>query len=83
MKKTAVIGAVALPVMATVTPVFAETTTVSDVNTAMSTAVGTIASDAMSAIATVVPIAAPILGAFAVIGIALYTYRKFTGKKGG
>lgn len=45
--------------------------------TAMTTAITTIATDCTSAIAAVVPVAAPILGALAVIGIAIKTVSKF------
>lgn len=45
--------------------------------TAMTTAIQTIATDCTSAISSVVPVAAPIMGAIAVIGIAIKTLRKF------
>jgi hypothetical protein len=54
-------------------------TTVSDVTTALSTALGTIATNALSAIAAIVPVAAPILGAVAIIGIGIKVFKKIRG----
>ena len=45
--------------------------------TAMTAAITTIATDCTNAIAAVVPVAAPIMGAIAVIGIAIKTLGKF------
>lgn len=45
--------------------------------TAMTSAVTTIASDCTGAIAAIVPVAAPIMGALIVIGIAIKTFKKF------
>ena len=55
-------------------------TTMSDVVTALSTALGTVATSAMSAISGIVPVAAPILGAILVVGIGIKAFKKITGK---
>lgn len=47
------------------------------ITTAMVTAVTTIASDAVSGIAAVVPVAAPIFGGLLIIGVVMSTVRKF------
>lgn len=47
------------------------------ITTAMVTAVTTIASDAVSGIAAVVPVAAPIFGGLLIIGVVMKTVRKF------
>ena len=49
--------------------------------TAMTAAITTIATDCTNAIAAVVPVAAPIMGAIAVIGIAIKTLGKFGVRK--
>lgn len=45
--------------------------------TALVTAVTTFASSAMGAIASIVPVALPIMGALVVVGIGIKTFRKF------
>ena len=55
-------------------------TTVSDVVTALGTALGTVATSALSAISTIVPIAAPVLGGVLVIGIGIKAFKKLAGK---
>lgn len=55
-------------------------TTMSDVVTALSTALGTVATSAMSAITAIVPVAAPILGAILVVGIGIKAFKKITGR---
>lgn len=55
-------------------------TTMSDVVTALSTALGTVATSAMSAISGIVPVAAPILGAILVVGIGIKAFKKITGR---
>lgn len=47
---------------------------------AMVTAVTTIASDATAGIAAIVPVAAPVLGGIILIGVAIKTVRRFTGR---
>ncbi len=42
--------------------------------------VTTIASDAMSAIGSIIPVALPIVGAMVVVGIGLKVFKKVTGK---
>lgn len=46
--------------------------------TSLTTGVTTIATDAMSAIAAVVPVALPIAGAVIVVGIAMKAFKKST-----
>lgn len=53
---------------------------VSSVTTALTAGVTSIASDAMSAIGSVIPVALPIMGAVVVVGIGLKVFRKVTGK---
>lgn len=45
--------------------------------TAMTTAVSTIASDALSGIAAVVPVAAPIFGGMLIISLVIKTVKRF------
>lgn len=63
-----------------VIPVLAETSTVADVTTAMTTAITTMAGNGMDAIAAIVPVAAPILGAFIVVRIGIRAFKQFTGR---
>ena len=51
-----------------------------DVGGAMNTALGQVGSDALGAIANIVPVAAPILGGILVVGIAIKAFKKITGK---
>lgn len=50
------------------------------VTTALTSGISTIAGDAMSAVGAVVPVALPIMGAIAVVGIGIKVFRKVTGK---
>ena len=50
------------------------------VTTALTTGISTIASDAMSAIGAVIPVALPIMGAIAVVGIGLKIFKKVSTK---
>lgn len=56
------------------------TTTMSDVISSLTTAMGTIATGALSAISGVVPVAAPVLGGILVIGIGIRAFKKLAGK---
>lgn len=49
-------------------------------STAITTAMGTVATDALGAITSIVPVAAPVLGGIIVIGIAIKTIKRFTGR---
>lgn len=53
---------------------------VSSIATAMSTALGTIAGDALNAIATIAPAAVPVLGGMLVIGLGIKAFKKVTGR---
>ena len=55
-------------------------TTMSDVVTALTTALGTVATSALSAISGVVPVAAPVLGGVLVIGIGIHAFKKLSGR---
>lgn len=59
-----------------------EATGVSDVVTALTTAVTSIAGNIMDGIAAILPVAAPIMGAMLVIGVGIAVVKKFTGRKG-
>lgn len=61
-------------------PAFAESTGSSGITSAMTTAFGTIASDAMSLISAVIPVALPILGAIVLVTIGIRMFRKITGR---
>ena len=50
------------------------------ITTALTTSVTTIASDAMGAIAKIVPAALPIVGAGIVVGIGLRVFKRVTSK---
>lgn len=45
--------------------------------TALITAIGTFATSAMGAIASIVPVALPIMGALVVVSIGIKAFRKF------
>lgn len=53
---------------------------VNTVTSALTTGLSTVATDAMSAIAAIVPVALPILGAIIVVGVAIRIFRKFSGR---
>ena len=65
-------GAV-LPMILTGTPSAAE---------AMNSAMGNVATDALGAVTGMIPVAAPILGAIIVVGIAIKAFKKVSGNKG-
>lgn len=52
----------------------------SSITDTLSTSIGTIASDAMSAIASVLPVALGIMGAIVVVNIGIKVFKKVTGK---
>lgn len=56
--------------------------TAAGVSGAMETAMGSVAGDAMSSITGMIPVAAPILGAIIVVGIAIKAFKKVSGNKG-
>lgn len=62
------------------TIMLAEGQTVAGIGTAMSTALTAIASDALTVIGTVAPVAVPVLGGILVIGIGIKVFKKVTGR---
>ena len=50
------------------------------ITTALTSAVTTIGTDAMDAVAKVLPAALPIFGAIVVVGIGLKVFKKVTGR---
>lgn len=54
--------------------------TTSTVADTMSTALGSVANSAISAIQSIVPVAAPVLGAVLVIGISIRAFKKLAGR---
>lgn len=50
--------------------------TMAEVSAALATAMGTVATNALDAVADIVPIAAPVLGAILIIGIGIRTFKK-------
>jgi hypothetical protein len=52
------------------------------ITTALTTGITTIATDAMSAIGAVIPVALPIMGAMVVVGIGIRAFRKVSSPKG-
>lgn len=48
---------------------------------ALGTAMTTVASDATNAITTILPIAAPILGALIVIAVGIKVFKRFSGTR--
>lgn len=55
---------------------------VGDVTSALTTAITTIASDAMGAISAILPVALPIVGASLVVTIGLKVFKRVTGARG-
>lgn len=53
---------------------------ISAVTEALKTGITTISSDAMSAVASVIPVALPIMGAIVVVGIGIKVFKKVAGK---
>lgn len=54
--------------------------TMADVVTALTTAMGTVATQALSAIQGIVPIAAPVLGGILIVGIGIRAFKKLAGR---
>lgn len=54
--------------------------TISNVTGALTTALGTVASDAMSAISAILPIALPVVGAVVVVMLGIKIFKKVTNK---
>lgn len=50
------------------------------VTSALTTGLGTVASDALSSISGIIPVALPIMGAGVVIGIAIKLFKKVSNK---
>lgn len=55
-------------------------TATDSVVTALGTAFSTVASNALSAITTILPIALPVLGAIVVVGIGIRIFKKVAGR---
>lgn len=81
LKKAISLFIMAFACICAAVPVFASGGEGNSVGTAMTSAASTIVSDALSSISGIIPVAAPILGAFIIIGIAIATIKKFTGRK--
>ena len=60
--------------------VLSSSTGMSDITTAMTTAVSSIADNAISGIAAILPVAAPVMGSILIVGIGIKAFKKFTGK---
>lgn len=54
--------------------------TMADVVTALTTAMGTVATQALSGIQGIVPVAAPVLGGILIIGIGIKAFKKLSGR---
>lgn len=48
--------------------------------TALTTGFGTVATDMMSAVGAIIPIALPVMGGIAVVGLGIKIFKKVTGK---
>lgn len=57
-----------------------EAATIATVTGALTTGITTIASDAMNAVGSVVPVALPIMGAVVVVGIGIKVFKKVAGR---
>lgn len=57
-----------------------EGSTIETVTNALKTGVSDIASDAMGAIAGIVPVALPVMGAIVVVGIGIRIFKKVSSK---
>lgn len=57
-----------------------EAAALSTVTTALTSGVSAIATDAMGAIGSVIPVALPIMGAMVIVGIGLKVFNKVTGR---
>ncbi len=53
--------------------------TMADISTAMVTALTSVATQMLSGIAAIVPVAAPVLGALLIINVAIRSFRKVSG----
>lgn len=54
----------------------ADVSSLSTVTTALTNGIKSIATDAMSAIGSIIPVALPIMGAIAVVGIGISVFKK-------
>ena len=54
-------------------------TTMADVSSAMVTALTSVATQMLSGIAAIVPVAAPVLGALLIVNVAIRSFRKVSG----
>ena len=61
-------------------PAFAEGAGTSGINTAVTTALGTVQSDALSLIAAVLPYALAIMGAIIVVMVGIRVFKRVAGK---
>lgn len=52
----------------------------SEVTTALTTAMQSVADNAMAALAGVLPVAVPVFGGLIMIGVAIKVVKKFTGR---
>lgn len=53
-----------------------DASSLSTVTTALTNGIKTIATDAMSAIGSIIPVALPIMGAIAIVGIGISVFKK-------
>ena len=80
MKKRVLVCLALVLVFATFSvPAFAESSS-SSVSSALTTSFSSIASDAMSMIAAILPVALPIMGAVVLISVGIRIFRKVTGR---
>ena len=56
-------------------------TTMDAVTTALTTGITSIASGAMDAVGKVIPVALPVMGAIAIVGIGIKIFKKVSGAK--
>lgn len=57
----------------------AAATTMADVSSAMVTALTSVATQMLSGISAIVPVAAPVLGALLIVNVAIRSFRKVSG----
>lgn len=55
-------------------------TTMASIVTALTTAMGDVATQALSAISGILPIAAPVLGGMLIIGVGIKVFKKITNR---
>lgn len=60
--------------------VLADAATLTTISTAMTDGLTTVVSDAMTGISNIIPVALPVMGAMILIGVAVKTVKKFTGR---